>query len=121
MRPHRGILRGIEEIDLSPILKWKVAFLYQNRQSPILFPIFTKEALFFSYADIDPRAKLSATPYYVMYETLMERHRELGDVFDISRVLWGALSNQPEADRSCVGRSARLDSSGPQCDRDPLR
>lgn len=78
----------IEEIDLSPTLKWKVAFLYQDRKSPNLFPIFRKEALFQNYLSIDPRAKLGSTPYHVMYETLMERHSELGDVFEISRALW---------------------------------
>ena len=65
-----------------------MAFLYQERRSPTIFPIFKKEALFFNYVDIDPRAKLSATPYHVMYETLMERHRELGSVFEVAQVLW---------------------------------
>jgi 5-methylcytosine-specific restriction endonuclease McrBC GTP-binding regulatory subunit McrB len=83
-----GNLARVEEIDLSPILKWKVAFLYQDREDPSLFPIFKKEALFFNYIAIDPRAKLAVTPYHVMYETLLERHRSLGDVFDVARVLW---------------------------------
>jgi 5-methylcytosine-specific restriction endonuclease McrBC GTP-binding regulatory subunit McrB len=81
-------LARVEEIDLAPMLKWKVAFLYQDRKDPSLFPIFKKEGLFFNYRAIDPRAKMSATPYHVMYETLLEQHRSLGDVFDVADVLW---------------------------------
>jgi 5-methylcytosine-specific restriction endonuclease McrBC GTP-binding regulatory subunit McrB len=83
-----GSLARIEEIDLSPMFKWKVAFLYQDRKSPVLLPIFKKEALFHHYRAIDPTAKLASTPYHVMYETLLERHRELGDVFAIAAALW---------------------------------
>lgn len=83
-----GNLARIDEVDLAPVLKWKVAFLYQDRAKPILFPIFKKEALFFNYRGIDPRARLGSTPYHVMYETLLERHRELGDVLELGRVLW---------------------------------
>ena len=83
-----GNFARVEEIDLAPVLKWKVAFLYQDRKQPSIFPIFKKQALFANYTAIDPRAKLSVTPYYVMYETLLERHRSLGNVFKIERTLW---------------------------------
>ena len=83
-----GNFARVEEIDLAPVLRWKVAFLYQDREQPSIFPIFKKEALFANYTAIDPRAKLSVTPYYVMYETLLECHRSLGDVFEIERALW---------------------------------
>ena len=83
-----GNFARVEEIDLAPVLKWKVAFLYQDREQPSIFPIFKKQALFANYTAIDPRAKLSATPYYVMYETLLERHRSMGNVFKIERTLW---------------------------------
>jgi len=87
-----GNLARIDEIDLTPVLKWKVAFLYQNRDDPVLFPVFKKEMLFFHYRSIDPRARLGSTPYHVMYETLLERHREQGDVFEIARPLWEAYN-----------------------------
>lgn len=82
-----GNLARIDEVDLAPVLKWKVAFLYQNREKPVLFPVFKKEMLFFHYRSIDPRARLGSTPYHVMYETLLERHRDQGDVFEIARPL----------------------------------
>lgn len=86
----QGNFARIEEIDLAPMLKWKVAFLYQDRAKPTIFPVFKKDALFFAYSEIDPRAKLGSTPYHVMYETLMERHGALGDVFEIARGIWEA-------------------------------
>jgi hypothetical protein len=70
------------------MFKWKIAFLYQDRKAPVLFPIFKKEALFHHYRAIDPKAKHSSTPYHLMYETLLERHRELGDVFAVAKELW---------------------------------
>lgn len=81
-------LARIDEIDLAPVLKWKVAFLYQDRAKPVLFPIFKKEALLFNYRLIDPSARLGSTPYHVMYETLLERNQALGDILEVGRVLW---------------------------------
>lgn len=83
-----GNLERIESVNLSPTLKWKVAFLYQDRSHPAIFPIFKKEALFHNYLEIDPRAKLSATPYHVMYAALLERNSSVGDILQIADFLW---------------------------------
>lgn len=40
-----GDLDDIESIDLWPILKWKIAFLYQNRQQPSVLPIYLRKYL----------------------------------------------------------------------------
>lgn len=40
-----GRLSDIESIDLWPILKWKIAFLYQNRQQPTVLPIYLRKYL----------------------------------------------------------------------------
>lgn len=40
-----GRLQAIEAIDLWPILKWKIAFLYQNRQQPTVLPIYLRKYL----------------------------------------------------------------------------
>ena len=85
-----GKLARIEEIDLAPVLKWKVAFLYQDRAKPLLLPIYKKEMLFYHYRSIDPGARLGSTPYHVMYETLLERHLAGGDVLEVGRHLWEA-------------------------------
>jgi 5-methylcytosine-specific restriction endonuclease McrBC GTP-binding regulatory subunit McrB len=96
-----GNIARIDEVDLAPVLKWKVAFLYQDRARSVLFPIFKKEMLFFHYRVIDPRARLGSTPYHVMYETLLERHREVGEVLEIGRMLWEAY----DADRNRAPRA----------------
>lgn len=81
-----GNIARIEEIELSHVLKWKVAFLYQNRSKPLILPIYKREMLLLNYQKIDPRARFD-TPYYVMYETLLERHREVGDILKIAEIL----------------------------------
>ena len=91
------------------MFKWKVAFLYQDRKSPILFPIFAKDALFRQYRLIDPTAKLVSTPYHVMYETLLEKHRELGDVFAIAEPLWRQYRAGQSSSAPRVGRAAVMD------------
>jgi 5-methylcytosine-specific restriction endonuclease McrBC GTP-binding regulatory subunit McrB len=96
-----GKIARIDEIDLAPVLKWKVAFLYQDRAKPVMFPVFKKEMLFFHYRGIDPRARLGSTPYHVMYETLLERHRDQGDVIEVGRALWEAYN----ADRDRAPRA----------------
>lgn len=55
-----GNLQAIEEIDLAAMFKWKIAFLYQNRDNPVITPIFAINILTFcsqrnaSYQDIYP-------------------------------------------------------------------
>jgi len=83
-----GNFERIDEIDLAPVLKWKVAFLYQDRNNPGVFPIFKKEALFHHYQNIDPTAKRRATPHSLMYATLLERDDKLGGPIDVAKTLW---------------------------------
>src|SRR5690606_6187074 len=40
-----GNLDIIEEVDLSPTLKWKVAFLYQSPNKPVVLSIYLLKAL----------------------------------------------------------------------------
>lgn len=42
---HEGRLDAIEAIDLWPILKWKIAFLYQDRQQPTVLSIYLRKYL----------------------------------------------------------------------------
>lgn len=41
----RSDLEAIEALQFSPVVKWKIAFLYQPRDSALIFPIYTKDAL----------------------------------------------------------------------------
>jgi len=78
----------IDTIDLSPTLKWKIAFLYQEQENPSIFTIFKKEALFYFYKSIDPTAKLSSTPYSLLYTTVFDKYRDKGNLFKMGDYLW---------------------------------
>lgn len=40
-----GNLEAIDALDFSPVVKWKIAFLYQNQQQPKIISIFSKTML----------------------------------------------------------------------------
>lgn len=40
-----GDLQKVEDVDFSPAVKWKVAFLYQDRNAPKIIPIYKPEPL----------------------------------------------------------------------------
>ena len=42
---HKGRLAEVEKVDLGTVTKWKIAFLYQNRQNPCVLPIYKQESL----------------------------------------------------------------------------
>lgn len=41
----RGDLESIEQVDLGPVVKWKIAFLYQDRQNPSILCVFAARDL----------------------------------------------------------------------------
>ncbi|NMU24544.1 AAA family ATPase, partial [Vibrio parahaemolyticus] len=41
----KGDLETIDAIDFAPLVKWKIAFLYQNQASPVLINTFSKPML----------------------------------------------------------------------------
>lgn len=82
-----GNLDVIDSIDFSPAIKWKLAFLYQPRKSPLILCIYKRTALFFCYKLIDPDANQN-TPLSLVYSGLMDRQKEGEDVFRLSERLW---------------------------------
>ena len=42
---YEGNLDEIDSIDFAPLIKWKIAFLYQNQDSPVLINTFSKPML----------------------------------------------------------------------------
>jgi 5-methylcytosine-specific restriction protein B len=98
-----GDFAKIDDVDFSPAVKWKIAFHYQDRAHPVVFPIFKKEALFHHYKALVPTATLNATPYHEMYEKLVEANQHLGDPFAISKQLWDAFA-ATQGDQADVGK-----------------
>lgn len=84
-----GDLERIEAIDACwPMVKWKVAFLYQDRDQPRIFPVFRDDRLLHHYRLVDPAARQKDVTRAVMYPTLLDRYAALGDVFTIARHVW---------------------------------
>jgi 5-methylcytosine-specific restriction protein B len=84
----QGELERIEDIDVCwPIVKWKVAFLYQDRQAPRTFPLYHEDRLFQRYRVIAPSARQAESRRAVMYPALIKHYAPVGDVFDICRTL----------------------------------
>lgn len=82
-----GNLDAIDQVDFSEAIKWKLAFLYQPRESPLILCIYKRSALIFCYKQIDPDANQN-TPLSLVYSGLMDRQKEGEDVFRLSERLW---------------------------------
>lgn len=92
----RGDLDAIESVSFGHAIKWKIAFLYQSIDSPILIPIYSKKMLS-SASKLPMSAKTSD-----MYRKLMSEKPEEMDIFEYSdflgRRLWGEGSEETPDD-----------------------
>jgi 5-methylcytosine-specific restriction protein B len=88
-----GNFERIDQIDLANVLKWKIAFHYQDRDHPGVLPIFKKEMLFHHYRAIDPTAKYKDTPQSLLYAALLGRAEKGADVVAIGTALWQKWAN----------------------------
>jgi 5-methylcytosine-specific restriction protein B len=62
---YEGDLQTIEALDFAPLVKWKIAFLYQNQQAPVMINTFSGPML---QVLTDSTAN---TPYPEMYQKLI--------------------------------------------------
>ena len=83
-----GKLAAVDDADLGDVVKWKIAFLYQDLENPSIFSVYDKKCLLFHYKLLDPSSRGSDVPHSVLYTTLMDRYRHLGDVVEIGSELW---------------------------------
>lgn len=79
-----GDLATIEAADLGTVTKWKIAFLYQDRNKPCVLPIYKKESLQ-AIASSDTQKSCSA-----MHSRLMAKRGEL-DVLAYGDELWSQI------------------------------
>lgn len=82
-----GNLDAIDKVDFSEAVKWKIAFLYQPRESPLILSAYKRDALIFCYRQIDPNASQN-TPLSLVYSGLMDQMQDGEDVFKLSERLW---------------------------------
>ncbi|MCY4559739.1 MAG: AAA family ATPase [Chloroflexi bacterium] len=101
-----GDFEAVDQVDFSPTVKWKVAFLYQDREDQKLLAIYSEKLLRARYAQVFPDAE--APPPSQQHAALIKRYSHLGDALDISRKIW---SGDPPPDRRfwlmSLGRQSR--------------
>ena len=116
-----GNLEAVDQVDFSPAVKWKVAFLYQDRKAPRLLAIYKEPRLAARYNEVFPNA--AGVPPSQQHAALIEHYSWLGNALDISPEIWldpkeqppppppGDLPTTPPADRRywlmSLGRQSR--------------
>lgn len=93
---HAGDLERIDHIDFGPTVKWKLAFLYQNRDAPLIVPVYSMASLRAALGDDAKRLPQSA-----LYRQLAER-RGQRDVFVFGREVWEKAQARLHADRLSI-------------------
>lgn len=91
-----GRLEEIETVDLWPIVKWKIAFLYQDRHNPCVLPIFLTRYLRAAYGDGAPKRSSD------LYRGLLSRRGDEHLVAFADRLFDDAKSVQEGLDRQVV-------------------
>jgi 5-methylcytosine-specific restriction endonuclease McrBC GTP-binding regulatory subunit McrB len=81
----QGDLETIENADLGPAVKWKIAFLYQDRTKPSLLAVFSKEHLR-TYLEAGRKEKFNQLQSYAMSKrgdiNLLEFGKQVWDQAD---------------------------------------
>ncbi len=86
-------LEAIDKIVFSPMVKWKIAFLYQNRKQPIIINVFSKEVL---DALIESDKALA---YPKIYRYLSSKRGDI-PLFEYGEQCWVKASEKLEAKRN---------------------
>lgn len=116
-----GDYAAVEEVDFSPAVKWKLAFVYQSKDRPGVVDIYKKEMLMKAVGETDgsvTMAELNASAIAMIPEGM--------DRFVWARRKWLAGGETPAADSSfgyeaMVALGTALDESGLHYDDDFVR
>lgn len=100
---NRGDLDSIEEIDLGDAFKWKIAFLYQDRDQPTILPVYNIQYLRLITGSNEKRMS-------VMYEQLI-RNINNRNIFEYIDDLWGPLELKLKTELSPLDAKEYLDKS----------
>ncbi|WP_435896420.1 hypothetical protein [Pseudomonas aeruginosa] len=82
----RGDLAAIDAADLGTVTKWKLAFLYQDREKPTVLPVYLEDSLRLASGMAKP-----ATPGQ-MHAALMAERAD-SPLMDYGRQVWKQASN----------------------------
>ena len=90
-----GDLKTIEQIDLGPTYKWKIAFLYQNRDVPLIVNVYKREPLFYYLG----KKITSSIPQYELYSQVMAL-RNGKDILDFAVEVWDQWAQSNETNNN---------------------
>lgn len=85
---HSGDLTSIQNLDLADILKWKIAFLYQDHSNPVLLNIFKKDML-------QKASGNTSANFADLYKELMSK-RDDKNVIEYGYEIWNSLESDSE-------------------------
>ena len=92
-----GDFEAIDRIDIFALVRWKIAFIYQDPDNWVLFPVYSGTVLLDLYRRfVDPAAR-SSTPYSLRYATLRDCHRQFNDPIKLAHYLWNLRSDADAA------------------------
>jgi 5-methylcytosine-specific restriction protein B len=84
-----GAFEKIDDIEITPLYRWKIAFLYQDPAHATLVPIFARKALFQLYLrHVDANATRKLVPESARYRKLRERYASITDSIELGARLW---------------------------------
>ena len=84
----KGNIAAVDDVNVCwPFVKWKVAFLYQDREDPRILALYKEDLLAARYKEAFPTA-VKAPPSHEQHAALIEHYSWLGDALDISPDIW---------------------------------
>lgn len=99
----KGNLEAIDEVDLGQVVKWKLAFLYQDRQHPTILPVLKLEYL---QAAVGSKQKKVST----LQRELME-HDDGRGIFEYGDSVWANVQGKLSTELTTDEAKAFLDQS----------
>lgn len=85
-----GDVKSIDKVELAPIYKWKIAFMYQDQNAPCIINIFAKDKL------VELTGLPSSSGYPELYHSLMQDYSVAlhDNIAEYGRVCWSRLDNE---------------------------
>ena len=94
-----GDIEQVDDIDFSPAVKWKIAFLYQPEDDRVVFPVFKKDALYQSYkVRVSGSVQKSTATYSAMYAALSDAMPD-ADLLDRAGEVWSAWESSKQSEQ----------------------
>lgn len=84
---YEGDLQTIEALDFAPLVKWKIAFLYQNQQTPVMINTFSGPML-----QVLTDSTVN-TPYPEMYQKLINNKGQR-NLLEYGKACWSEAINK---------------------------